>query len=454
MVFMYRIRTIPCRNLGQTTFFKLRPTAAVFAASKRFSSSLHQETFEVTKEQVKVEGKVYPTDESTNVTASILSKVGRNLHNIPEHPLGIIKSLIYSKYSNFDKFDSFSPVVTTKQNFDDLLIPPGHPGRALTDTYYLNSNTMLRTHTSAHQSGVLESGSTKFLVTADVYRRDEIDASHYPVFHQMEGAQLFDMNKTAEQVREDIEAQIAHFGEDKVISINTQDNTIITEKNPLQDCHSEEAAQATIAHLKHSLNSMVRELFSDEKDLQVRWIDAYFPFTSPSWEMEILYKGEWLEVFGCGVIKQEILNNAGQKDKIGWAFGLGLERLAMVLFGIPDIRLFWSQDERFLSQFKDKEIVKFKPFSKHPSCTKDISFWVNETFHENDFCEMIRDIAGDLVEDVKLVDSFTHPKNKKQSLCYRINYRSMDRNVTNEEINALQETVRSQVAEQLKVTLR
>ncbi|ORX96114.1 phenylalanyl-tRNA synthetase [Basidiobolus meristosporus CBS 931.73] len=415
MAFMYQACRIPYGGLKQTTLLTLRRTTGLLG------------TPEVTKEQVKLEGKTYPADESTNVTPSILSKVGRNLHNIPEHPIGIIKSLIYSKYPSFDKFDTFSPVVTTKQNFDDLLIPPGHPGRALTDTYYLNNSTMLRTHTSAHQSSILSSGCDKFLVAADVYRRDEIDASHYPVFHQMEGAQIFDMNNAVEQIHADIKAQAALFGEDNVAGISTQDDTVITPENPLQACHSEEAALATIAHLKHSLNSMVRKLFSDEKDLQVRWIDAYFPFTSPSWEMEIFYKGQWLEVYGCGVIKQEILNNAGQGDKIGWAFGLGLERLAMVLFGIPDIRLFWSQDERFLSQFQSKEIVKFKPFSKHPSCTKDISFWVNEAFHENDFCELIRDIAEDLVEDVKLVDDFTHPKTKKQSLCYRINYRSMDR---------------------------
>ena len=92
---------------------------------------------------------------------------------------------------------------------------------------------------------------------------------------------------------------------------------------------------------------MIRTLFADEPNLEVRWIDAYFPFTSPSWEVEILYKGEWLEVLGCGVVRHQLMTQAGLDNKIGWAFGLGLERLAMVLFGIPDIRLFWSQDGRY-----------------------------------------------------------------------------------------------------------
>lgn len=95
----------------------------------------------------------------------------------------------------------------------------------------------------------------------------------------------------------------------------------------------------------------------------------------------------------------------GVQNKIGWAFGLGLERIAMVLFSIPDIRLFWSQDERFLSQFQAGKITTFKPYSKYPACYKDVSFWLptNTNLHENDFCDLVRDTAGDLVEDVKKV---------------------------------------------------
>lgn len=93
-------------------------------------------------------------------------------------------------------------------------------------------------------------------------------------------------------------------------------------------------------------------------------------------------------------------------DKLGWAFGLGLERIAMVLYSIPDIRLFWSQDPRFLSQFQRGQITTFKPYSKHPSCFKDLSFWLPDDhtdFHENDFCDLVRDVAGDVVEHVEMV---------------------------------------------------
>ena len=100
---------------------------------------------------------------------------------------------------------------------------------------------------------------------------------------------------------------------------------------------------------------------------------------------------------------------------MGWAFGIGLDRLAMVLFGVPDIRLFWSRDERFLQQFQPGKVSQFQPFSKYPECFKDVSFWINDSgvsaagggnvthFHENDLMEIFREEAGDLIEDIRLV---------------------------------------------------
>jgi phenylalanyl-tRNA synthetase alpha chain len=143
-------------------------------------------------------------------------------------------------------------------------------------------------------------------------------------------------------------------------------------------------------------------------------------------------------------------------NKIGWAFGIGLERLAMVLFGIPDIRLFWSQDPRFLSQFQDGHIRKFIPFSQYPPCTKDVSFWLRRDapWAENDLMEVVREAGGDWVESVALVDGFTHPKTGRESRCYRITYRSMERTITNEEINLVQDQVRSRLAQELGLELR
>jgi len=135
--------------------------------------------------------------------------------------------------------------------------------------------------------------------------------------------------------------------------------------------------------------------------------------------------------------------------------GIGLERIAMKMFEIPDIRFFWSEDSRFSDQFASGDInVKFKPYSKYPPCLKDISFWIPPNFSSNGFCDLIRSIAGDLVESVTEIDKFVHPKTKKESHCYRVTYRSLDRNLTNEEINELQEKCRVQSVQQLKVELR
>jgi phenylalanyl-tRNA synthetase alpha chain len=120
--------------------------------------------------------------------------VGKNLHLRPQHPIHIIKERIESYWKtrirDIELFDNLHPLVSTQANFDSLLIDKDHVSRRKSDTYYYNDTTVLRTHTSAHQSELLSQGLSSFLVTGDVYRRDEIDSCHYPVFHQMEGVKL------------------------------------------------------------------------------------------------------------------------------------------------------------------------------------------------------------------------------------------------------------------------
>ena len=301
----------------------------------------------------------------------------------------------------------------------------------------------------------------------------------------MEGARTWDRRKVPEEnvakaVWTDFERLPRHS-----LSIEDLNPTPHAERNPLQaEHHSPEEVEALAAHLKRSLEGVVMELFSKAQKaalaagsvhagvanpLKVRWIEAYFPFTSPSWELEVFWQGDWLELLGCGITKQEVLMNAGVPNQLGWAFGLGLERVAMLLFSIPDIRLFWSKDPRFLTQFSSKEDLQiFVPFSKYPECYKDVSFWLRSSgsgagggirstahgFHDNDVMEVVRDVACDLVEDVRLVDNFVHPVSRRKSLCYRINYRSLERTLQNEEVNQLHGTVREQLAERLGVELR
>ena len=217
--------------------------------------------------------------------------------------------------------------------------------------------------------------------------------------------------------------------------------------------------------LQDTLEGLARHLFGP---VDCRWVEEYFPFTNPSLELEIMYNGEWLEVLGCGVMESQILQDGGYNPQThkAWAFGLGLERLAMVLFDIPDIRLFWSKDERFWNQFQDGQITKFQQYSKYPPCYKDVSFWLNNNnndnnnstgnneYHVNELNDLLRQVGGDLIENVQLVDEFVHPKTNRESHCYRITYRSMDRSLTNDEIDILQEEVREKISKELNVELR
>ena len=303
---------------------------------------------------------------------------------------------------------------------------------------------------------------------------------------------MWDRRKAPEgDIARAIRAELKQMSTDN-LEVDDPNPTVHPERNPLQEAHHTiDEVEVIAAHLKRSLEGVVFEVFQHarraaaasgdvnidgEEPVQVRWVEAYFPFTSPSWELEVYWEGDWLEVLGCGVVKQELLINAGVPDQIGWAFGVGLDRIAMLLFGIPDIRLLWSQDPRFLSQFTSvQDIKRFAPFSKHPACYKDVAFWLRSTsspaggggggggaqgsnkvqgFHENDVMEIIREVGGSLVEDVRLVDEFSHPTSGRKSLCYRINYRSLERTLRNEEVNELHKEVTVQLVEKLGVEIR
>ena len=360
---------------------------------------------------------------TTNVTASIEALLPRRLLHVRDHPLNIVKTTIADAFPGFRLVDDLSPVVTTRQTFDDLLIPADHAIRKRSDTFYVDEHRVLRPHTSAHQTELLRSGLTEFLVAGDVYRRDEIDATHFPAFHQMEGVKVLPPGATRADAFED---------------------------------------------LKRGLDRVCDALFGRGGAQSRRWIDAYFPFTDPSAELEVRFRDRDVEVLGCGVVHAQIMRAVGMPDRAAWAFGLGLERLAMVVFDIPDIRLFWTTDPRFsdqfvggLERFRSGDAPKFRPFSKYPSVTKDVSFWlppladsVSREFSDNDVYSIVRDVAREDVESVAVLDKFTHPKTGRESRAYRVVYRSMTRNLTHEEVNAMQDAVRASLRSALHAELR
>lgn len=403
-------------------------------------------------------GKQYRADDFTNLTPKILDCMQRRLLDQPSNPLNLVTERIRHFFKDkkpdnigykYGELSFKSPVVTLEDNFDSLLIPKNHVSRSKSDTYYVDSEHLLRSHTSAHQSHCLKSGSRAFISVADCYRRDEIDRSHFPVFHQCELFKLYNHKEA--------------IGSNSIVD-DLFDKTD-SETKTKQGVYSQDASSFAEAKLKQSVEEFVKNFFN-KPDLKTRWVDAYFPFTHPSFELEIYWRDKWLEVLGCGVVRHKILERANICDHIGFAAGFGLERFGMLKYEIPDIRLFWSKDTGFTHQFENKspfDELKFKEFSNCPQCINDLSFWLaskvadgcdSSSFCPNDFYDLCRDVAGDLVEQVRLIDQFTHPKTKRTSHCYRIIYRAADRVLTKDEVNMLHNRIAARCCEQFNVEIR
>lgn len=314
-------------------------------------------------------------------------------------------------------------IVPARITFDLFNMPAGHPARSKSDTYYVNEEAILRTHDTVMwyyyltlpeiQAKIKKGESFGVICYGKVYRKDEIDRRHMNVFHQFGGAYFTPMQ-----------------GTDKTqIGLQWQEE------------------------LKRVLTDISHNLFG--KDIKNRFNKDTFPYTDPSMEMEIEKDGAWIEMLGCGVPRESVLKNFGVENYTGWAFGFGLERLAIVGMQLPDIRLLWSQDERVKRQLKLGNI--YKEVSKYPAITRDISFVVAKTFVPNNYFDLIRDIGGDLVEEVSLLDKYENAAkfgSDKMSYTYRIIYRSIDRTLKAEEIEPLQNKVIEETKKQFQAEVR
>lgn len=170
---------------------------SLFAAHCRSKGVTHSSdaSADPSTSTLNIGGEAFERDDFTNVTPRILQKFGRRLLSQQRHPLNLLKLRIVEffqkkhtrRYGNplFSVFEDLSPIVTTKQNFDNLLVPLNHVSRSPKDTYYVNKNHLLRCHTTAHDFELIKMGVDAFLIFGDVFRRDAIDATHYPVFHQV-----------------------------------------------------------------------------------------------------------------------------------------------------------------------------------------------------------------------------------------------------------------------------
>ena len=191
-------------------------------------------------------------------------------------------------------------------NFGALNFPEHHPARDMQDTFFIDKDIVLRTHTSNVQIHLMEENEPplRFIVPGRVYRNEAISYKSYCLFHQVEG--------------------------------------LYVDKN------------VSFGQLKGCLEYFVKKMFGEK--CKMRWRPSYFPFTEPSAEVDIWddQRKQWMEILGCGMVDPEVFNNVGYDSKVwhGYAFGMGVERIAMLKHNIDDIRLFYNGDIRFLRQFK------------------------------------------------------------------------------------------------------
>lgn len=347
-----------------------------------------------------------------------------DLSRTPSSPLyEIVQKALASKSLEGLDIIKIPEIVPATITFDLFNMPPGHAARSKSDTYYVSEEAILRTHDTVMwyyyltlpeiQEKIKKGESFGVICYGKVYRKDEIDRKHMNVFHQFGGAYF----------------------------------------TPMKGADKEKIGLEWQEELKRVLTDISHNLFGTE--VKNRFNKDTFPYTDPSMEMEIEKDGQWIEMLGCGVPRESVLKNFGVENYTGWAFGFGLERLAIVGMKLPDIRLLWSQDERVKKQMKLGNV--YKEVSKYPAITRDISFIVPKTFVPNNYFDLIRDIVGDMAEEVSLLDKYENDAKfgaDKISYAYRIVYRSTDRTLKAEEIEPLQNKVIEETKKQFGAEVR
>lgn len=310
-----RIETLGKKGIITSEFAKMKDIPG--PEKKEFAANLNKQKAEVTEaiearkeilEKEALEAKL--KEEKIDVT-----KFSNEATCGAVHPVSLTMDRIIQYFQNLNFAVEEGPLVEDDfHNFEALNLPKYHPARDMQDTFYNKDYTLLRTHTSPVQIRTMLSQSTpiRMIAPGTVFRRD-FDLTHTPMFHQIEALVVDDADKIS------------------------------------------------FANLKHVLVEFLHHMFGD---VEVRFRPSFFPFTEPSAEVDIscvFCKGDgcrvcshtgWLEVLGCGVVDENVFKAVGYENKSGYAFGLGVERFAMLIHNIGDLRSLFESDMRLLGQFK------------------------------------------------------------------------------------------------------
>jgi len=294
-----RIKYLGRKGLVTTAFTFIKDVSAqdkpLFGAELNKAKKSIEEAINTAKEKFSTKD----SKEKIDITLP-----GRKTFFGRKHPLLQVADEIKQIFTSFGFAIEDGPEIETDYyNFEALNIPKTHPARAMQDTLYITEDIVLRTHTSPVQIRVMEERKPPIRIIAPgrVYRRDTPDATHSPFFHQVEGLVV---------------------GED-----------------------------VTFADLKGVIQAFAHRMFG--KDAKVRFRPSFFPFTEPSAEYDVWFNDSWMEISGCGMVHPNVFEAVGidHEKYSGYAFGMGIDRVAMLKYDVKDIRLFFENDIRFLNQF-------------------------------------------------------------------------------------------------------
>ena len=310
-----RVDTLGKKGILTLEFAKMKDIEP--ALKKEFAENLNLQKEQITKalDSKKIGLELEALNKKLENEKIDVTKFNNELSCGAVHPVAETMNRIINYFLNLNFAVEEGPFVEDDfHNFQALNLPEYHPARDMADTFYNKDYTLLRTHTSPVQIRTMlsQKAPIRMIAPGTVFRRD-FDITHTPMFHQIEGLVV--------------------------------------------DC----ADEISFANLKHVMVEFLQHMFGE---VEVRFRPSYFPFTEPSAEVDIscvFCKGSgcrvcsqtgWLEVLGCGVVDQNVFDAVGYKDKSGYAFGLGIERFAMLIHGIGDLRSLFESDTRLLGQFK------------------------------------------------------------------------------------------------------
>ncbi|XP_055318112.1 probable phenylalanine--tRNA ligase, mitochondrial [Sitodiplosis mosellana] len=401
------------------------------------------------KESLIIQKTTYRTDNWTNINQRLEPFIGANLYKKYNHPLRLTQEEVvtfFKKWFNKNVDDSLDlPVYKNIGPIEANESPDKLP-----NAFYVNRDLILRTHTINQELKCLKMGVDNFVMILDLHRRCQMNWSHFPIFHRLNVIRSENCGNLLQRT----ETQPAEMGK-----------------------YLKEEQQAALVEL-------IRHLLGT--DVKYRWTDANLATTQPSWMFEIWHRDEWHRISGGGLIRNEIFEKSERPNIAGWEVGIGLDRLAMILYNIFDIRLLWNADHRFLNQFQPQQIseklhaklakstekdalknVLQRPLmkeednvikNKNTKCEMHISYILPqsvdlESFPMDELCKFILQNTENAAKTVEVYDTFFNPKLDTYVINIRVEYK-LGRKRTNKEVKSLHASARAHAANNFNLTLR